>query len=56
MKYQLDSNGRKRVTLIAGDGIEPEVALATRGIIEAAVVAVRDVRVALKGPSASCRA
>ena len=40
MKYKLDSNGRKRVTLIAGDGIGPEVALATRRIIEAAGVAI----------------
>ncbi len=40
MKYKLDSNGRKRVTLIAGDGIGPEVANATRRIIEAAGVAI----------------
>ena len=40
MKYKLDSNGRKRVTLIAGDGIGPEVASATRRIIEAAGVAI----------------
>ena len=40
MKFKLDSNGRKRVTLIAGDGIGPEVALATRRIIEAAGVAI----------------
>jgi isocitrate dehydrogenase len=40
MRYQLDSSGRKRVTLIAGDGIGPEVALATRRIIEAAGVQI----------------
>ncbi len=40
MRYQLDSNGRKRVTLIAGDGIGPEVANATRRIIEAAGVQI----------------
>ena len=40
MKYTLDSNGRKRVTLIAGDGIGPEVTQATRRIIEAAGVAI----------------
>lgn len=40
MKFKLDSNGRKRVTFIAGDGIGPEVAIATRRIIEAAGVAI----------------
>jgi len=40
MKYQLDSNGRKRVTLITGDGIGPEVVQATRRIIEAAGVKI----------------
>lgn len=40
MKYQVDSNGRKRVTLIAGDGIGPEVTAATRRIIEASGVAI----------------
>jgi isocitrate dehydrogenase len=40
MKYKLDANGRKRVTLIAGDGIGPEVSHATRRIIEAAGVAI----------------
>lgn len=40
MKYKLDSQGRKRVTLIAGDGIGPEVAGATRRIIDAAGVAI----------------
>jgi len=40
MRYKLDTNGRKRVTLIAGDGIGPEVAGATRRIIEAAGVAI----------------
>jgi len=40
MRYKLDSNGRKRVTLIVGDGIGPEVTTATRQIIEAAGVAI----------------
>jgi len=40
MKYKLDSNGHKRVTLIIGDGIGPEVVAATRRIIEAAGVAI----------------
>jgi len=40
MRYQLDKNGRKRVTLIAGDGIGPEVTQATVRIIEAAGVAI----------------
>ena len=40
MGYQLDSSGRKRVTLIAGDGIGPEVVAATRKIIDAAGVQI----------------
>ena len=40
MSYQLDSSGRKRVTLIAGDGIGPEVVAATRKIIDAAGVQI----------------
>jgi isocitrate dehydrogenase len=40
MRYKLDSSGRKRVTLILGDGIGPEVSNATRRIIEAAGVAI----------------
>jgi len=40
MRYKLDSTGRKRVTLIVGDGIGPEVAGATRRIIEAAGVQI----------------
>jgi isocitrate dehydrogenase len=40
MRYKLDTSGRKRVTVIAGDGIGPEVVAATRRIIEAAGVAV----------------
>jgi len=40
MRYKLDGNGRKRVTLIAGDGIGPEVASATRRIIDAAGVSI----------------
>ncbi len=38
MRYQRDNRGRKRATLIAGDGIGPEVLSATREIIEAAGV------------------
>ncbi|MBL8610890.1 MAG: NADP-dependent isocitrate dehydrogenase [Myxococcales bacterium] len=40
MRYKLDSNGRKRVTLIAGDGIGPEVANATRRIVDATGVKI----------------
>jgi isocitrate dehydrogenase len=40
MRYRVDDAGRKRVTLIAGDGIGPEVVGATRRIIEAAGVAI----------------
>jgi isocitrate dehydrogenase len=40
MRYTVDSQGRKRVTLIAGDGIGPEVANATRRIIDATGVAI----------------
>lgn len=40
MRYRLDSAGRKRVTLIEGDGIGPEVVNATRRIIEAAGVSI----------------
>jgi isocitrate dehydrogenase (NAD+) len=40
MSYQLDFSGRKRVTLIAGDGIGPEVVAATRKITDAAGVQI----------------
>ena len=40
MRYQLDAEGRKRVTLITGDGIGPEVVAATRRIIDAAGVRI----------------
>ncbi len=40
MKFKVDANGRKRVTLIAGDGIGPEVVSATRRVIEAAGIAI----------------
>jgi isocitrate dehydrogenase len=36
MRYTLDARGRKRVTLIEGDGIGPEVTGATRRILDAA--------------------
>jgi len=35
MPYSLDAHGRKRVTLIPGDGIGPEVVGATRRVIDA---------------------
>ena len=38
MRYRLDEAGKKRVTLIAGDGIGPEVVAATRRIVDAAGV------------------
>jgi isocitrate dehydrogenase len=38
MHYEVDAQGRKRVTLIAGDGIGPEVTGAARRVIEAAGV------------------
>lgn len=40
MRYRLDADGRKRVTVIAGDGIGPEVVTATRRIIDAAGVRI----------------
>jgi isocitrate dehydrogenase len=40
VRYKLNAEGKKRVTLIAGDGIGPEVAQATRRIIDAAGVAI----------------
>ncbi|MEO5730067.1 MAG: NADP-dependent isocitrate dehydrogenase [Byssovorax sp.] len=40
MRYKLDAAGRKRVTLIKGDGIGPEVIAATRRIIDAAGVGI----------------
>jgi len=40
MQYKLDSNGRERVTCIAGDGLGTEVAGATRPIVEAAGVQI----------------
>ncbi len=36
VNFQVDHAGKKRVTLIAGDGIGPEVTAATRRILEAA--------------------
>jgi isocitrate dehydrogenase len=36
MRYTLDSSGKKRVTLIPGDGIGPEVTAATRRVLDAA--------------------
>lgn len=36
MRYVLDGRGRKRVTVIPGDGIGPEVVNATRRVIDAA--------------------
>jgi isocitrate dehydrogenase len=36
MRYTTDTQGRKRVTLIEGDGIGPEVVGATRRVLEAA--------------------
>lgn len=36
MRDVLDANGKKRVTLIEGDGIGPEVVGATRSVLEAA--------------------
>lgn len=35
MRYRVDGDGRKRVTLIPGDGIGPEVTAATRRILDA---------------------
>ena len=35
MRYRFDAAGKKRVTLIPGDGIGPEVVAATRAIIDA---------------------
>lgn len=40
MAYKTDAQGRKRVTLIPGDGIGPEVANATKKIIEATGVRI----------------
>ena len=40
MRYKMDAHGRKRVTLIQGDGIGPEVTAATRRIIEATGVQI----------------
>jgi isocitrate dehydrogenase len=40
MRFKLDSQGRKRVTVISGDGIGPEVVAATRRIIDAAGVKI----------------
>ena len=40
MRYQTDEQGRKRVTLIPGDGIGPEVIEATRRVIEASGVKI----------------
>lgn len=40
MRYLCDAIGRKRVTLIEGDGIGPEVVGATRRILEAAEVPI----------------
>ena len=40
MRYTVDAQGRKRVTVIPGDGIGPEVVNATRRIIDAAGVKI----------------
>jgi isocitrate dehydrogenase len=40
MRYEVDAEGRKRVTLIAGDGIGPEVVAATQRIIDATGVRI----------------
>ncbi|MBK7394759.1 MAG: NADP-dependent isocitrate dehydrogenase [Myxococcales bacterium] len=40
MRYQLDAEGKKRVTVIAGDGIGPEVVAATRAILDATGVRI----------------
>jgi isocitrate dehydrogenase len=40
MRYTCDANGKKRVTLIEGDGIGPEVTGAARRVIEAAGVPI----------------
>ncbi len=40
MHHRLDGAGKKRVTLIPGDGIGPEVVRATRSIIDATGVAI----------------
>jgi isocitrate dehydrogenase len=40
MQYVLDREGRKRVTLIPGDGIGPEVVEATRRVIDASGVRI----------------
>jgi isocitrate dehydrogenase len=40
MRYRVDASGRKRVTVIPGDGIGPEVVLATRRIIDASGVRI----------------
>lgn len=40
MRYEIDREGRKRVTLIPGDGIGPEVTSATRRIVDATGVRI----------------
>lgn len=40
MRYRIDAQGKKRVTLIRGDGIGPEVVEATRAIIDATGVRI----------------
>lgn len=40
MKYVMDASGRKRVTLIPGDGIGPEVIAAARRIVDASGVRI----------------
>ena len=40
MRYRFDAAGKKRVTLIAGDGVGPEVVGATRAVIEATGVRI----------------
>jgi isocitrate dehydrogenase len=40
MRYELNAKGEKRVTVIAGDGIGPEVTAATRKIIDATGVKI----------------
>jgi isocitrate dehydrogenase len=40
MRYEIDREGRKRVTVIPGDGIGPEVTAATRRIVDATGVRI----------------
>lgn len=40
MRYRVDAEGKKRVTVIPGDGIGPEVVAATRAIVDATGVKI----------------